>query len=301
MVATLGLGQKMASRLNTLRYKASDLADGVAESKLLADADPLNAFIGYQQRVLQSCAEKTLFGLQLKFLELPAASCYRFNYLSKSIEVSYSDDMGKTWQQSGQVAWTFDTTLPRIFNTVYLPHEQKVFVEFPKDPTLPTYLSGSEVPVLLPIQPKFFGRSGAVKTMRLWIGGWNDIVAEGVEGDDIITVDLSQKTSSAPILNRVVNEPGETVLKEVQTRWNEVASSITIPGNPNLKFIWTDLNSFPHPTYRHGTNAAYLAFQEILVKFYEAGDNRAFLKRYDLFDYPFKMLGGTVRFRDFSR
>ena len=82
----------------------------------------------------------------------------------------------------------------------------------------------------------------------------------------------------------------QTVSVETQqslmSRWNRVATGITVPlfpGGPPVDFLWNAFDKFPHPTFRGGSAAAYEAFANILIAFYENGDNFAFLSESRLF------------------
>lgn len=295
------VGRKLTTRLNVLRYKASELSGGRSTSRLLADADPMNHFAGYQERTLENCDHRAMFAIEREFFDLPQASCYRFTYRLNEIEVTYSLDQGRSWDIAGRVEWHLQNSLPTWLVQVYLPQEQQVFTKYPKDPTTATYLSGPEGKFFWPLRPVYITKGGVKKIMKLQSRGWNSFTAEGVHRDEIVAVDLTRKGWSAPQERSETSAPRDEILREVLTRWNAVALGITVPGDPQSNFIWPDLNSFPHPTFRRGTNAAYVTFEEILVKFYETGDNMAFLKKHNLLNYQFKMiLNGHTSFRYFE-
>jgi len=82
----------------------------------------------------------------------------------------------------------------------------------------------------------------------------------------------------------------QTVSVETQqslmSRWNRVATGVTVPlfpGGPPVDFLWNAFDKFPHPTFRGGSATAYEAFANILIAFYENGDNFAFLSESRLF------------------
>jgi hypothetical protein len=62
-------------------------------------------------------------------------------------------------------------------------------------------------------------------------------------------------------------------------RWNAVplASQRIDDGSASYDFLWPTFGEFPHPTYKGGSELAYLAFARVLLAFMQAGDNFEFL------------------------
>jgi len=79
------------------------------------------------------------------------------------------------------------------------------------------------------------------------------------------------------------SDDGQTLTAEAKqdlmTRWNAVADGVVVPSGfgGDFVFTWTAFDQFPHPTYKGGSQEAYQAFVEILIAFYEKGDNFDFL------------------------
>jgi hypothetical protein len=65
--------------------------------------------------------------------------------------------------------------------------------------------------------------------------------------------------------------------QDLMTRWNAAADGVVISGG--FTFSWEAFDQFPHPTYKGGTKEAYWGFAEILIAFYEKGDNFDYLTR----------------------
>ena len=65
--------------------------------------------------------------------------------------------------------------------------------------------------------------------------------------------------------------------QDLMTRWNTVAEGVVVPGFGGFK--WEGFDQFPHPTYKGGSEEAYRSFAEILIAFYEKGDNFDFLTK----------------------
>jgi hypothetical protein len=70
--------------------------------------------------------------------------------------------------------------------------------------------------------------------------------------------------------------------QELMTRWNQAAASVST----NVSFTWDPFDNFPHPTYKGGTPEAYQGFARVLLAFFQAGDNFAFLAKNELFLLP---------------
>jgi len=68
----------------------------------------------------------------------------------------------------------------------------------------------------------------------------------------------------------------------LMSRWNAVAKGIKT--SQGLDFDWKTFDQFPHPTFKGGDADAYERFAEILVAFYEAGDNFDYLAKNHLLD-----------------
>jgi hypothetical protein len=75
-------------------------------------------------------------------------------------------------------------------------------------------------------------------------------------------------------------EDATMVDAEILTRWNEIADQQA----STFDFHWSEVDQFPHPTYKGGTAEAYRAFAEVLVAFFAAGDNFDFLSAHHRFD-----------------
>jgi len=74
-----------------------------------------------------------------------------------------------------------------------------------------------------------------------------------------------------------------TAIKEsLMARWNAVADfSVSA-----YSFHWGSFDQFPHPTYKGGSSAAYRGFADVLLAFFERGDDFDFLARNHLFTLP---------------
>ena len=93
--------------------------------------------------------------------------------------------------------------------------------------------------------------------------------------------------------------PPADVQEELLKRWNAVAAdrSFDVPGFGKINFKWTAFGDFPHPTFRGGSAEAYGAFAQVLVAFFEKGDNFDYLGKHDLFtaDLPIAIPGGSKK------
>ena len=65
-------------------------------------------------------------------------------------------------------------------------------------------------------------------------------------------------------------------------RWNQAASSVVT----TYTFIWSEFDQFPHPTYKGGSAAAYGEFAQVLLAFFQLGDDFDFLARNCLLRAP---------------
>jgi hypothetical protein len=72
------------------------------------------------------------------------------------------------------------------------------------------------------------------------------------------------------------------VQAELLARWNAAADLDT----SSFDFHWYRFDQFPHPTYKGGTREAYQAFAEVLLLFFQSGDDFDFLARNQLFELP---------------
>src|SRR5688500_13277717 len=73
----------------------------------------------------------------------------------------------------------------------------------------------------------------------------------------------------------------------MMARWNHRVHGIQLPmpdGQWHWTFFWDEINHFPHPTYKGGSEQAYQAFGQVLVDFLE--DEFSYLKNHHLFTYP---------------
>ena len=86
-----------------------------------------------------------------------------------------------------------------------------------------------------------------------------------------------QKADSKPAADSKLTS--EKAMAEAITRWNKVADGVKVG---TFTFIW-EVDRFPHPTFRLGSDAAYGAFARILLKFLEEKGNFEFLTENILF------------------
>jgi len=70
--------------------------------------------------------------------------------------------------------------------------------------------------------------------------------------------------------------------QEIVVRWNQAAQSVPT----SFTFTWT-FNQFPHPTFKGGSQEAYGEFAQVLLAFFQRGDDFDFLARNCLFRVPF--------------
>ena len=77
----------------------------------------------------------------------------------------------------------------------------------------------------------------------------------------------------------------DSLKTDLLSRWNAVGDGVTVQGFGT--FHWGNFDQFPHPTYKGGSAEAYQSFADLLVTFYEKGDNFVFLSNNLLFRFPF--------------
>jgi hypothetical protein len=74
---------------------------------------------------------------------------------------------------------------------------------------------------------------------------------------------------------------------DVQTgllaRWNAAVDAT----HTSIDFHWTELQDFPHPTFRMGSSEAYSQFAAVLVRFFQTDGNLMFLEDNELLDMSF--------------
>lgn len=70
--------------------------------------------------------------------------------------------------------------------------------------------------------------------------------------------------------------------QEIVVRWNQAAQSVPT----SYTFTWNAFNQFPHPTFKGGSEAAYGEFAQVLLAFFQRGDDFDFLARNCLFRVP---------------
>jgi hypothetical protein len=75
---------------------------------------------------------------------------------------------------------------------------------------------------------------------------------------------------------------GPDAQRALLERWNAAVDATPSP----FDFHWTGLNNFPFPTYKGGSAEAYRAFADVLIAFFQSGDNFDFLVRNHLLDAP---------------
>ena len=84
----------------------------------------------------------------------------------------------------------------------------------------------------------------------------------------------------APVGGCGAGDDEQTLTAEAQQdlmkRWNAEADGVVVPGGFG-GFTWEAFDQFPHPTFKGGSQEAYQRFVEILIAFYEKGDNFDFL------------------------
>ena len=87
--------------------------------------------------------------------------------------------------------------------------------------------------------------------------------------------------------------------EELMSRWNAVGDGVMVRGFGN--FHWSPFDQFPHPTYKGGSDEAYTRFAEVLVAFYEAGDNFEYLTQHKVFTFVLHgALGLTATFESLT-
>jgi len=67
--------------------------------------------------------------------------------------------------------------------------------------------------------------------------------------------------------------------QEIVVRWNQAAQSVPT----SYTFTWNAFDEFPHPTFKGGSEAAYGEFAQVLLAFFQRGDDFDFLARNCLF------------------
>jgi len=77
----------------------------------------------------------------------------------------------------------------------------------------------------------------------------------------------------------------EALKTDLLSRWNAVGDSVTVKDFGT--FHWGNFDQFPHPTYKGGSAEAYQSFADLLVTFFDRGDNFVFLSNNLLFRFPF--------------
>jgi hypothetical protein len=65
-------------------------------------------------------------------------------------------------------------------------------------------------------------------------------------------------------------------------RWNTAADAAVTA----IDFNWPDCDQFPHPTFKGGSEEAYVDFAAVLLQFFQQGDDFAFLAKNELFATP---------------
>jgi hypothetical protein len=73
--------------------------------------------------------------------------------------------------------------------------------------------------------------------------------------------------------------PSPALVQEVMRRWNAAVDS----GTATIDFHWSQVNEFPHPTFKGGTPEAYGQFAAVLLAFFQQGDDFDFLAANHLF------------------
>jgi hypothetical protein len=73
---------------------------------------------------------------------------------------------------------------------------------------------------------------------------------------------------------------------DILTRWNQIADQQA----STFDFHWSEVDQFPHPTFKGGTAEAYRAFAEVLLAFFAAGDNFDFLSAHHRFDVSLRYI-----------
>lgn len=80
-----------------------------------------------------------------------------------------------------------------------------------------------------------------------------------------------------------VTSAGTVALEqEIVVRWNQAAQSVPT----SYTFTWNAFSQFPHPTFKGGSEAAYGEFSQVLLAFFQRGDDFDFLARNCLFRLP---------------
>jgi hypothetical protein len=69
-------------------------------------------------------------------------------------------------------------------------------------------------------------------------------------------------------------------LTETMRRWNIAAEGYKVPNGVggSFDFIWEEQDYFPHPTYKGGSDIAYMYFQDIFMKLFDNQENLDYVK-----------------------
>lgn len=78
-----------------------------------------------------------------------------------------------------------------------------------------------------------------------------------------------------------LKQPSKSAVSELMVRWNIAVAQ----ERSDFRFIWTDYNYFPHPTFQGGSKSAYNVFTKILIKFLSP-NNMTYIKENNLAELP---------------
>jgi hypothetical protein len=117
------------------------------------------------------------------------------------------------------------------------------------------------------------------KWLVLLVTVWQPLACDGRDplGDQRTTAPAS---ASQGMMNGGTGAVSTATLQEeVMSRWNATVDA----GAWTIDFHWSQWNNFPHPTFKGGTAEAYGQFAEVLLAFFQRGDDFDFLAQNHLF------------------
>jgi hypothetical protein len=94
-----------------------------------------------------------------------------------------------------------------------------------------------------------------------------------------------EPTADNNTINSTVPDPANTQ-QALMARWNAAADA----AGTSIDFEWTNVDQFPHPTYKGGTPQAYQQFAAVLLLFFQRGDDFSFLAQNHLFQAPLRYI-----------
>jgi hypothetical protein len=115
------------------------------------------------------------------------------------------------------------------------------------------------------------GTAGAIRSPSIAIG------SPSSSGGETASFDASSVGDASTACGLSAAE-----MQALRDRWNAAAMAAATP----FDFTWSPCDQFPHPTFKMGTAEAYGEFAIVLLKFFQQGDDFAFLGNNDVFDVP---------------